>query len=119
LPDTAGVRIHAALAPREGERVIVKHAPNSFFETGLDAAIAEARVTELTVCGMMTHMCVDTTTRAAKDRAIPITLLHDACATKDLTFGGETVPAALVQAAYMAALSGMFAKVIAARELSL
>jgi len=42
---------------------------------------------------------------------------HDACATRALSFGGTTVAAADVQAAFMAALNGLFAKVLATAEI--
>jgi nicotinamidase-related amidase len=116
LPDTEGVRIHPRLAPAAGEPVVVKHVPNAFHQTGLRALLDEQGVGMLTVCGMMTHMCIDTTVRAAKDFALPITLAHDATATRDLGFGTRTVPAAQVQTAYLAALSGMFAQVVPAQE---
>lgn len=45
-------------------------------------------ITDLVVCGMMTHMCVDTTVRAAKDYGYGITLISDGCATKDLEWNG-------------------------------
>jgi hypothetical protein len=99
--------------------VVVKHFPNSFFETKLLGLIEKLEVTELVVCGMMTHMCIDTTVRAAKDHRIPVTLLKDACATKDLTFNGQTVPAGQVQAAYLAGLAGMFAQLSTADEIRL
>jgi hypothetical protein len=41
-----------------------------------------------------------------------VTLVHDACATRDLAFNGSTVPAAQVQTAFISALNGLFAKVI-------
>lgn len=119
LADTDGVRIHERLTPRGGESVVVKNAPNSFYGTNLREITAEKQVSELVVCGMMTHMCVDTTVRAAKDYGIPVTLVHDACATKDLVFNGEKIPADMVQKAYLAGLNGMFAKITAASELRL
>jgi nicotinamidase-related amidase len=61
---------------------------------------------------MMTHMCIDTTVRAASDLGFACTVVGDATATKDLTHGNVTVPAAHVQAAYLAGLNGLFAKVI-------
>ena len=67
---------------------------------------------------MMTHMCIDTTTRAAADRGFDCVLAHDACATRDLAFGGTKVPAAEVQAAFVAALNGAFAKAMGAREIT-
>jgi nicotinamidase-related amidase len=116
LPGTQGVEIHASVQPVTGEPVLVKHVPNSFTDTGLAELLEKLGVTELVVCGMMTQMCVDTTVRSAKDHAIAVTLLHDACATRDLSFGGMTVPAAQVQAAFMAALSGMFAQISGTAE---
>jgi len=119
LPGTPGDDIHESVAPLPGEPVVVKHAPNSFHDTNLDELIGRLGVDHLVVCGMMTHMCVDSTVRAAKDRGLPVTLLHDACATKDLVFGGEMVPARQVQAIFMGALQGMFAQVIATADLNL
>ena len=66
---------------------------------------------------MMTHMCVDTTTRAAFDLGFTCHLAHDACATRSLVHDGKTVEAAQVQTAYMAALGQVFAKVVSTREM--
>jgi nicotinamidase-related amidase len=111
LPDTDGVRIHENLTPLESEFIVVKHAPNSFYETGLAGLLEWNQINELIVCGMMSHMCVDTTVRAAKDHGISVTLLEDACAAKDLVWNKETIPAETVHKTFMAALNGMFAKV--------
>jgi nicotinamidase-related amidase len=56
-------------------------------------------------------MCVDASTRAAFDLGFSCSLAHDACATRALVFGDERVPAAQVHAAFVAALSGLYAKV--------
>ncbi len=116
-PATAGVQIHPAVAPREGESLTVKHFPNSFRETALLAALRAAEVSKLVIAGMMTHMCVDTTVRAAADLGFACTLAGDACATRDLVFGGERVDAHDVQLAYLAALDGSFAAVHAAQRI--
>lgn len=116
LPNTWGVEIHPALTPQTNEDIVIKHTPNSFFETNLNEIICEKGITELVVGGMMTHMCIDTTVRAAKDYAIPVTLLSDACATKDLTFNEKTLPAVTVNNVYFASLDKMFAKVVSVGE---
>ncbi len=116
IPDTDGVNIHAKLTPQAGEHLVIKHFPNSFHKTNLYEIIQQSQITELVVCGMMTHMCIDTTVRAAKDFGLPVTLVSDACATKDLEFDGTKVSAACVQMAFMSALSGMFAKVITTQQ---
>lgn len=112
LPDTPGVAIHASVAPVVGEPVLSKHFPNSFRETSLLEQLKRQQITKLVIAGMMTHMCIDTTTRAAADLGFQCLLAHDACATKALSFGGVAVSAPQVQAAYCAALDGLFAKVL-------
>jgi nicotinamidase-related amidase len=117
VPDTFGAEIHESVAPFGDEPLVVKHYPNAFRETGLKKLLDDLLVTELTVVGMMTHMCIDTTVRAANDMGFKVTLVGDACATKDLEFNGVTVPGASVQAAYLAAIDGSFAAVTEARSL--
>lgn len=112
LPDAKGSEIHGSVAPLEGERVVVKHYPSAFLQTGLADDLERLEITELVVCGMMSHMCVDTTVRAAQDHRLAVTLLEDACATKDLTWDGEILPAGTVHRTFMASLNGMFARVM-------
>ncbi|MCC6212715.1 MAG: cysteine hydrolase [Burkholderiales bacterium] len=117
LPNTPGVEIHASVRPLPGETVTQKHFPNCFRETGLLEHLRGAGIDSLAIAGMMTHMCVDTTTRAAADLGFACSLAHDACATRELAFGGVKVPAEQVQVSYMAGLNGLFAKVAPAGEL--
>lgn len=111
LPDTAGVELHPALAPREGEIVLDKHFPNSFLQTGLREHLVSQNVHHLVVCGMMTHMCIDTTVRAAQNDGFPVTLLEDACTGIPLKWSGTLVPYPTVHAVMMASISGTFATV--------
>lgn len=104
LLDTEGVKIHARVAPQAGETVFQKNFPNSFRDTPLLAHLRDQHITQLVIGGMMTQMCVDTTVRAAADLGFQCTLAHDACATKALSFNGQSVTAENVQAAFMAAL---------------
>ena len=117
IPGTAGAEIHESVQPRAGERVIEKNFPNSFRATELDRLLKDAGAKELVIAGMMTHMCVDASVRQAADLGYKVTLLGDACATRAQSFGGESVPARQVQAAFLAALNGFYAKVIQTHEL--
>lgn len=117
IPETEGARTHASVAPKPGEKVFIKHYPNSFRETGLLAELRAAGITQLVLAGMMTHMCVDTTVRAAFDLGFNCELAHDACATRDLRFQETNVPAAQVQAAYLAAIGARFANVLKADDI--
>ncbi len=116
LPETYGAEIHEKLKPQENEIVIEKHFPDSFHETELKPKLDEKEIDHLVVCGMMTHMCVDTTVRAAKNFGYKVTLIEDACATKNLMHGNVEIPADVVQSAFMASLNKMFADVKTANE---
>jgi nicotinamidase-related amidase len=116
LPDTTGVEIHGTLKPLPEEPIVQKHFPNSFRETGLLEALCEAGIGDLVICGAMSHMCIDATTRAAFDHSLHCRVIHDACATRNLVFGGLEVPAALVHAAFMAALRARYAQVLSMGE---
>ncbi|MGA9754656.1 MAG: cysteine hydrolase family protein [Desulfobaccales bacterium] len=116
LPNTVGVEIHESLRPLAGEPVIQKHYPNAFRDTGLLAALQTAGVEELIIGGAMSHMCVDATTRAAFDFGFACTVIHDACASRDLAFQGLTIPAAQVHGAFMAALGMRYARVISLED---
>ena len=109
IPGSEGVDFHPAVAPRTDELVIQKNFPSAFRATRLDTELRARGITELLVAGMMTHMCVDSSVRAAFDFGFKVELAFDACATRNLTFGDSEVPAAQVHSAFIAALNGTFA----------
>jgi nicotinamidase-related amidase len=115
-PGSEGARTHPKAQSQDSETVIVKHFPNAFRDTGLKALLDEGGIEEVTIVGAMSHMCVDAATRAACDFGYKVTVVHDACATRDLTFNEVTVPAAQVHAAFMAALASSYAKVISTAD---
>ncbi|MCF7373660.1 cysteine hydrolase [Vibrio sp. J2-3(2022)] len=117
IPNTFGCKIHELVEPMENEPVIVKNYPSSFRETNLNELLNSQGADELVICGAMTHMCIDTTTRAAFDLGYKCTVISDGCATKSLEFDGKQVLASDVQAAYMAALSVPFAQVVSTNAL--
>lgn len=116
LPDTEGIEFHQTVTPLPEETVIKKHFPNSFRDTELERHLQFQRVQKLIICGMMTHMCIDTTTRAAFDKGYDCIVVHDACATRNLSFNGIEIAAMYVHSAYMAAIGSVFAKVLNAEE---
>ncbi len=106
-----GAQIQPAVAPLGDEPVIVKAHINAFRETDLKQHLEAADIEELVVIGAMSHMCIDAVVRAAADMGYPVTVLHDACATLDLTFGGVNVPAAHAHATMMATFEFGYATV--------
>lgn len=116
-PGSDGAKIHASVAPADGEPVVVKNFPNSFRDTELKNLLDGHGVNEVVVIGAMSHMCVDATTRAASDLGYKTTTVHDACATLDMEFGDVSIPAAQVHATIMAALAFAYGSVVSAGEL--
>lgn len=117
LPGSYGAEINVMVAPKKGESVLVKNYPNSFRETTLLETLKNWKISNLVICGAMSHMCIDATTRAAFDHGFSCVVAEDACATKDLAFHGKTIKAADVHASFMAALSAPYAKVTATKEI--
>lgn len=116
IPKTKGVEIHNNVKPLKGEEVIIKHYPNSFRDTDLLKILKEKNIEKLVICGMMTHMCVDATTRASKDFGFDCIVIGDACATKDLEINGEKVKATEVQKSFLSALNYFYSNVINTEE---
>ncbi|MEV5410084.1 cysteine hydrolase family protein [Thermopolyspora sp. NPDC052614] len=75
------VRLMDGLEPREGEPVIVKTSLNSFTTTNLHQTLTRNGVGKLTVCGIRTEQCCETTTRVAFDLGYEVDFVVDATAT--------------------------------------
>ena len=118
LPDTDGVKIHESITPLDQDTIIQKHFPNSFRETDLYDHLTGAGVKNLVIGGAMSHMCIDATTRAAADLAFSCVVVHDACATRDLEFEGQNIPAKDVHGSFMSALGMAYAKVLGYEDFS-
>lgn len=99
---TEGAKIHHEIEPLGDEIVIVKHWPDSFYQTELENILNEHQVERLVFGGMMTHHCVDTTVRVAKGKGYEVVVLEDACTTKALVSGDEVLPEDIVQKTFMA-----------------
>lgn len=104
--------IYDGVKPLKDEKIIMKYYPSSFLKTSLKEELDKNNITDLCIVGMMTHMCVDTTTRACQDYGYNVTLIDDACATKDLTYNNEIIDADTVHKVYMTSLNGMFCNVL-------
>ena len=93
LPNTEGSELHQSIKPLPEETILQKKFPNSFRETTLLKELKNAGVEQVVICGAMSHMCIDATTRAAADFGYSCTVVHDACATINLEFGGISISA--------------------------
>jgi nicotinamidase-related amidase len=111
-----GTDIHDAVAHFEGEPIVYKHQPNAFLNTELHPLLKSWEVERLVITGMMTHLDVDATARAAADLGFQVIIAEDACATCDLKYGDTTIPAELVHKTFLAALKS-YGKVMKSEEI--
>jgi nicotinamidase-related amidase len=113
LPNTEGAEIHKSMTPLKTEKVITKNFPNSFRDTKLLDYLKENNISKLILCGMMTDVCVDSTTRAAMDYGFENTIITDAVTTQTREFNGKVLLAEQVTESYLSglnALGGLYAK---------
>lgn len=86
-PALGHVRLQAGLERREGEEPLLhKTSHNAFSTTNLQQLLTERGVRELTVCGIRTEQCVETTARLASDLGYLVTFVVDATATHPIPY---------------------------------
>jgi bifunctional isochorismate lyase/aryl carrier protein len=59
---------------------------DAFFETDLDRILKEKRIRQLVICGVMTHLCCETTARSAFMRGFEVFFVVDGTATYNEAF---------------------------------
>jgi nicotinamidase-related amidase len=79
----SGGELVAAIAPRPGDRYIVKPRYSAFDLTPLELVLRELDIERLLLAGAATEMCVVQTAIHARDRGFKVSILCDACATVD------------------------------------
>ncbi|MEE6258497.1 cysteine hydrolase family protein [Plantactinospora sonchi] len=80
-PALGFVRLMDGLDVAPGEPVLRKTSHNAFTTTNLQQLLTSEGIRELTVCGIRTEQCVETTTRLASDLGYQVTFVTDATAT--------------------------------------
>lgn len=98
------------VAPLGKEPVIEKALPNAFAGTDLQERVKATGRHNVVLAGMMTHMCVSSTARAALDLGFRVTIDAESCATRDLPDGrGGMITATAVHDVALAELADRFA----------
>jgi nicotinamidase-related amidase len=131
--DPAGghVRVMDELSPAADEPLLTKTVHNAFTTTNLQHLLTVAGVRSITVCGLRTEQCVETTARVASDLGYQVTFAIDATATHPIAHPGapadqtveelladpRTLSAADIAARTVYALSGRFATVKTVAEI--
>jgi nicotinamidase-related amidase len=131
-PARGHVRVMAGLEPAPGEPIITKTSHNAFTTTNLQQVLTERGIRDLTVCGIRTEQCVETTARVGSDLGYAVTFVTDATATFPIPHweapAGQTVAELLADPRTLAAgdvvtrteyaLAGRFATVRTVAELT-
>jgi nicotinamidase-related amidase len=80
-PASGYVRLMDGLVPHCGEPVLTKTSHNAFTTTNLQQILTVRGIRELTVCGIRTEQCCETTARIAADLGYDVSFVTDATAT--------------------------------------
>lgn len=104
-PGTPAWQIHPSISPREGEPIVHKQSPDSFYDTTLQEVLQAQGIKHLIVVGAQSNYCVDTTTRRALSMGYDVTLVSDAHTTDD----SDALTAQQIIAHHNATLNGFWA----------
>jgi nicotinamidase-related amidase len=80
-PVNGYVRVVDELTPQPGEPIVTKTSINAFSTTNLQQLLIRKGIQQLTVCGIQTEQCCETTTRLAADLGFDVDFVTDATAT--------------------------------------
>jgi nicotinamidase-related amidase len=80
-PANGYVRVIDELEPGKDEPLVTKSSHNAFTTTNLGQTLTAAGVTSVTVCGLRTEQCVETTARVASDFGYEVAFVTDATGT--------------------------------------
>ncbi|MEV7226987.1 isochorismatase family protein [Polymorphospora sp. NPDC051019] len=83
-PASGHVRLMDGLVPRDGEPLITKTSHNAFTTTGLQRLLTTRGVRALTIAGIRTEQCCETTARVGSDLGFDVTFVTDATATNPI-----------------------------------
>lgn len=113
-PNSQFFQIVDELKPLSSELILDKNQPSAFAGTNFDTQLKAADVKQLIVTGFMTHACISASVRSASALGYGVTVVADACATRDLpdATGTGVVAASEIHKATLAALNDVFATIV-------
>jgi len=131
-PARGHVRYLDPLSPQDGEPQLTKTSHNAFTTTNLQQLLTQRGIREVTVCGIRTEQCCETTARVASDLGYLVTFVTDATATHPIPYrdapAGQTagqlladprtLPASVVIERTEYALAGRFATIATIAEVT-
>lgn len=108
--------LHPEVARRPRDILVPKHLPGSFTNTELEPWLRQVGADTVAICGYMTQMCCDTTSRQAFHRGLGVEFLSDATGTLDLANSAGRVSAEELHRAILVTQAARFAKVLTTGE---
>jgi nicotinamidase-related amidase len=75
--------LYSGLTTPKGAYRLTKEYYSAFVKTSLEGTLRSRRVNKVIICGVMTHLCVDTTARHAFLLGFEPILVADACCSKN------------------------------------
>lgn len=113
---TPGWEIPAPILSRPHDIIIEKPLPGSFTDTNLEEWLRERGIDTVVICGYMTQMCCDTTSRQAVHLGFAVEFLSDATGTHTFTNDAGTVTAEELHRAALVVQASRFAKVMGVEQ---
>lgn len=109
-------KIMDELKPQADETTIKKTKPNAFAETDLGQVLKTAGKRKLVILGLMSHMCLSATVRAAFDFGYEVTTIASTTTTRDLPGAHGDIKARAITDVSLAALQDRFARILLTPE---
>jgi nicotinamidase-related amidase len=108
--------IHDQISNRGYNYLIEKHLPGSFTGTNLEEVLEKNEIDTVVICGYMTQMCCDTTSRQAFHLGYTVEFLSDATGTLDISNYAGTVTAEELHRSILITQAMWFSKVMTSSE---
>lgn len=76
-------QVHPELNLQREDQMIIKYHADSFLETDLEKRLKTDEIEVITLCGIQTEFCIDTTVKTAYSKGYKVELMQDGHSTYD------------------------------------
>jgi nicotinamidase-related amidase len=108
--------LHDEIKVRKYDYLIEKSLPGSFTNTSLESILRDNEVETVVICGYMSQMCCDTTSRQAVHLGFSVEFLSDATGTLDISNYAGNVKAEELHRSVLVTQAMRFSKVTSSDE---